>query len=112
MGGWMSKPQFSASERSRAERQQGLPMPGRSSSRAWRDPLRRRMLALADVLALVAGCIFLGVVFNPDLETAAWALLITPLWLVVAKLNGLYDRDHIALRHLTVDELPALVFWT
>ena len=31
--------------------------------------------------------------------------------MVVAKLIGLYDRDHVAIRHLTVDELPALAAW-
>jgi exopolysaccharide biosynthesis polyprenyl glycosylphosphotransferase len=30
---------------------------------------------------------------------------------VLAKLIGLYDRDHVAIRHLTVDELPALAAW-
>ena len=30
---------------------------------------------------------------------------------MLAKLIGLYDRDHVAIRHLTVDELPALAAW-
>ncbi len=30
---------------------------------------------------------------------------------MIAKLIGLYDRDHVAIRHLTVDELPALAAW-
>ena len=34
-----------------------------------------------------------------------------PLWIVIAKLLGLYDRDERALRHLTVDETPHLVLW-
>jgi exopolysaccharide biosynthesis polyprenyl glycosylphosphotransferase len=79
--------------------------------RSWRDPLRRRMLALADVLALVTGCLSLGVVFESDLEAAAWSLLFVPAWIVVAKLYGLYDRDHTALRHLTTDELPSIFLW-
>jgi FlaA1/EpsC-like NDP-sugar epimerase len=29
----------------------------------------------------------------------------------LAKLHGLYDRDHRALRHLTVDELPSIFVW-
>ncbi len=28
------------------------------------------------------------------------------MWVLWAKLIGLYDRDHVAIRHLTVDELP------
>ena len=35
-------------------------------------------------------------------------LLAVPVWIVLAKLHGLYDRDQRSLRHLTVDELPAL----
>ena len=78
----------------------------------WRDPLRRRMLALSDVLALVAGSVALGIPFDRNVERTMWALAILPLWIVSAKLYGLYDRDHIALRHLTVDELPSIFFWT
>ena len=29
----------------------------------------------------------------------------------MAKMLGLYDRDHIALRHLTADEIPTIVAW-
>jgi exopolysaccharide biosynthesis polyprenyl glycosylphosphotransferase len=46
---------------------------------------------------------------------AAGALLLVlfaPIWIVTAKLSGLYDRDHRTLRHLTVDELPWLLVWT
>ena len=41
----------------------------------------------------------------------AWSLVVLPLWIVIAKLLGLYDRDERALRHLTVDETPQLVLW-
>ena len=33
---------------------------------------------------------------------AFWALVLLPAWIVIAKLIGLYDRDHAAIRHLTV----------
>ena len=42
---------------------------------------------------------------------AIWIALAVPVWLVLAKLYGLYDNDHRALRHLTVDELPSLIAW-
>jgi exopolysaccharide biosynthesis polyprenyl glycosylphosphotransferase len=75
--------------------------------RWWRDALRRRMLALADtvsaVLAIAAAQ--LGVAGAP------WALVFLPLWLLFAKVVGLYDRDHGAIRHLTVDEVPGIVAW-
>lgn len=70
------------------------------------------MLALADVVALVVGNLSLGLAFNSDIERTVWALVILPVWLIFAKLYGLYDRDHIALRHLTVEELPSIFFWT
>ena len=38
-------------------------------------------------------------------------MLSAPIWIVTAKLAGLYDRDQRTLRHLTVDELPWLVVW-
>ena len=80
--------------------------------RGWRDPLRRRMLALADVAALVVGNLSLGLAFDSDVERTVWGLAILPVLLIFAKLYGLYDRDHTALRHLTVEELPSISFWT
>lgn len=77
----------------------------------FRDPLRRRMLALADAGAVLVGSLFLGLAFDSDIQAALWAITLVPLWLVFAKLYGLYDRDHTTLRHLTVDELPAIFFW-
>ncbi len=84
----------------------------RPAPRFWsaRDPLRRRMLALADTAtALVVSLSF--TLFGPGLQAAAVALLFVPAWIVAAKLYGLYDRDHRSLRHLTVDELPVILVW-
>jgi exopolysaccharide biosynthesis polyprenyl glycosylphosphotransferase len=38
-------------------------------------------------------------------------LVYLPIWVVVAKLCGLYDRDQRELRHLTVDDVPTLLVW-
>jgi exopolysaccharide biosynthesis polyprenyl glycosylphosphotransferase len=38
-------------------------------------------------------------------------LALAPIWVVLAKLFGLYDRDHKQIRHLTVDEVPYLALW-
>jgi exopolysaccharide biosynthesis polyprenyl glycosylphosphotransferase len=66
------------------------------------------MLAFADLVsALVAGA-----VATSSVGDAAWAGLFAPLWLVVAKLLGLYDRDHRSIRHLTIDELPGITAWS
>jgi exopolysaccharide biosynthesis polyprenyl glycosylphosphotransferase len=75
--------------------------------RFWRDALRRRLLALADLIAAVAA----SVVIASSSADAFWALALLPAWVVIAKLIGLYDRDHAAIRHLTIDELPAIAAW-
>jgi exopolysaccharide biosynthesis polyprenyl glycosylphosphotransferase len=62
---------------------------------------------VADVCAAAIGSAFL----LPSPELATWAFLFLPVWILVAKLLGLYERDHRAVRHLTVDELPSLAAW-
>ena len=75
--------------------------------RYWRDARRRRMLAVADLGAAAAASTLAGL----STEHAFWALILLPAWVVLAKLLGLYDRDHVAIRHLTVDEMPAIAAW-
>jgi len=77
-------------------------------SRWWRDRLRRRLLASADCVVSTA----IGVVVASASGVAlAWAALAIPLGLISAKLLGLYDKDHRAIRHLTVDEVPSIAAW-
>lgn len=76
----------------------------------WRDPLLPRMLAVSDALSAGLAGLAFGL-FGGGLAAAGWAVLLAPLWIVLAKLHGLYDRDHRALRHLTVDELPRIFAW-
>jgi exopolysaccharide biosynthesis polyprenyl glycosylphosphotransferase len=64
------------------------------------------MLALADVVTSVV-----AILVATSASGAGWALLTIPVWILLAKLFGLYDRDHRALRHLTIDELPSLAGW-
>jgi len=40
-----------------------------------------------------------------------WVLPTMPLWIVVAKFEGLYDADHPRIWHLTTDEVPAIFHW-
>jgi exopolysaccharide biosynthesis polyprenyl glycosylphosphotransferase len=75
--------------------------------RWWGDMLRRRILAGAD---LVAASISIALLTG-DLTGFAWAILSLPLWILGAKVFGLYDRDHQALRHSTIDELGPLAGW-
>jgi exopolysaccharide biosynthesis polyprenyl glycosylphosphotransferase len=69
--------------------------------------VRRRMLAAADILsALVAILIAAG-----SSTEALLGVATLPVWILIAKVLGLYDRDHRAVRHLTIDELPAIGAW-
>jgi exopolysaccharide biosynthesis polyprenyl glycosylphosphotransferase len=77
----------------------------------WREALLRRMLAMADAVSALTVSLSLGTVFGGRFAQLLWSALFVPVWLVLAKIHGLYDRDHRALRHLTVDELPAIFIW-
>jgi exopolysaccharide biosynthesis polyprenyl glycosylphosphotransferase len=46
---------------------------------------------------------------SANIATLFWAVLFSPIWVLVVKLHGLYDHDHRRIRHSTLDELPALV---
>ena len=75
------------------------------------EPLLRRMLAVGDVLAVAIAATIVGV-WGSGGEGALLLAFCAPIWIITAKLAGLYDRDHRTLRHLTVDELPWLLVWT
>jgi exopolysaccharide biosynthesis polyprenyl glycosylphosphotransferase len=77
----------------------------------WREALLRRMLALGDAISALLVCLSLGTVFGGQFAHMLWSALFLPVWLVLAKLHGLYDHDHRRLRHLTVDELPSIFIW-
>src|SRR5262249_3007765 len=75
--------------------------------RWWRDALRRRLLAGADLVAAT-----LTTLVAVRGSTSGLVLLAgLPIWILVAKMLGLYDRDHLALRHLTADEIPTILAW-
>jgi exopolysaccharide biosynthesis polyprenyl glycosylphosphotransferase len=40
-----------------------------------------------------------------------WGLIMLPLWVLLAKVEGLYDADHPRIWHLTTDEAPAIFHW-
>jgi exopolysaccharide biosynthesis polyprenyl glycosylphosphotransferase len=69
------------------------------------------MLAVGDTLSIAAAAVIVGF-WGSGPAAALLLVLFAPVWVVTAKLAGLYDRDHRTLRHLTVDELPWLVVWT
>jgi exopolysaccharide biosynthesis polyprenyl glycosylphosphotransferase len=75
-----------------------------------RGAMLRRLLAMGDWVALI-GSLFAvtAATSSTDVATLFWAVLFSPIWLLVVKLHGLYDNDHRRIRHSTLDELPSLV---
>jgi exopolysaccharide biosynthesis polyprenyl glycosylphosphotransferase len=74
------------------------------------ERLLRRMLAAADITAVAGAAVAVGL-WGSGPSASILLVLSAPIWIVTAKLAGLYDRDHRTLRHLTVDEVPWLIFW-
>ncbi len=70
----------------------------------------RRLLACGDWAALFGTlCVVTATTSTTDVATLFWAVLLSPTWILVVKLHGLYDNDHRRIRHSTLDELPSLV---
>jgi len=99
-------------EQPNAERPEAPPghiLPGPSGSRR-RGALLRRLLAVGDWAALmVALAIATAATAETDVATLFWAVLFSPVWILVLKFHGLYDKDHRRIRHSTLDELPSLI---
>ena len=75
-----------------------------------RDSTVRRVLALADVVAVLIGLLALAVPFDhahPG-RLFAWGLATIPAWLLVFRAYGLYDRDVRRINHSAVDDVPAI----
>src|SRR3984957_11558996 len=73
-----------------------------------RDALFRRLLVVADVVAIV-GAFLLTVGLSRRSVGLTWAAVAgVPVLVVCAKLTGLYDRDETLLRKTTLDEAPKL----
>jgi hypothetical protein len=73
-----------------------------------RDALFRRMLLVADVLAIAGAFMLMTLLSSRPLELTWLSVAGLPLLLVGAKLFGLYDRDETLLRKTTLDEVPKL----
>jgi exopolysaccharide biosynthesis polyprenyl glycosylphosphotransferase len=75
-----------------------------------RGALLRRLLASGDWVSLIGAlCLATAATSTTDVATLFWAVLFSPIWILVLKLHGLYDNDHRRIRHSTLDELPALI---
>jgi exopolysaccharide biosynthesis polyprenyl glycosylphosphotransferase len=82
----------------------------REAQRYGPEPLLRRMLATADMIAVVLAAVA-AAFWDGRRGPALVFVLAAPIWIVVAKLARLYDRDQQTMRHLTVDEVPWLLMW-
>ncbi len=72
-----------------------------------REKIYRRMLAVADLVAISA-VLFIGTTVLGDDSLTVRAIGAVALLIVVMKVAGLYDRDKHLLHKTTLDELPSL----
>jgi exopolysaccharide biosynthesis polyprenyl glycosylphosphotransferase len=83
---------------------------GHSTERGW---LMRRLLALADVTGLTVAFVLAVSLADADpvgeLTSDLWRLVIfvltLPVWVLLARLHGLYERDEERSDHSTVDDI-------
>jgi exopolysaccharide biosynthesis polyprenyl glycosylphosphotransferase len=93
----------------RTEAATRLGLTGPSGARR-RGALLRRMLASGDWLTLLATlCVVTAASPETDVGTLFWAAMVSPVWILVLKLHGLYDNDHRRIRHSTLDEISSLI---
>jgi len=84
---------------------------GSARHRGW---LVRRALLAADVTSLILAYVLAKLIVSgtpgtrPGLQFAV-LVLILPLWIVAAKLHGLYERDEEHVDHSTVDEVVGVL---
>ena len=74
-----------------------------------RDAVTRRVLALADAGAFLIGLATTAAMSETvGFEAVGWGALTLPVWIVVCKAYGLYDRDVKRIGRSTLDDLPWL----
>jgi exopolysaccharide biosynthesis polyprenyl glycosylphosphotransferase len=81
-----------------------------STSYGRRDWVLRRVLAVVDVVA-IAGALCFAFMFSPareDLSGLAVLLLPLPLWILLFRAYGLYERDVKRINHQVLDDVPNL----
>jgi exopolysaccharide biosynthesis polyprenyl glycosylphosphotransferase len=74
-----------------------------------RDVVGRLGLVAADMVAVVLSMFIVAVLPFTEAVFTAWVLAFLPLYALLAKMAGLYDRDQFVLHKTTLDEAPALV---
>jgi exopolysaccharide biosynthesis polyprenyl glycosylphosphotransferase len=71
-----------------------------------RERISRRLLAIADAVAMTVALLSIGIWQTP--ESGFATLAVVPAFIVISKLAGLYDRDDLVLSKSTLDEAPSL----
>jgi FlaA1/EpsC-like NDP-sugar epimerase len=92
------------------------PARGESPTRPWqrvvarrygiRESTERRLLAVADVIGITFALALSHLVISVHPSAFFWGLTVLPIWIIVFKAYGLYDRDLKRICHQTVDDLP------
>src|SRR3954451_19988130 len=109
----MSTPQEIAAHSEMAVPDIGLALPRSvvAERHGRRDYILRRLLVGADLCAIVVAFAVAAAVDQlpgSDMNVVLWGLVTLPMWIVVFKLYGLYDRDLKRVSHSPVDDLPWL----
>ena len=73
-----------------------------------RDAVFRRLLVVADVVAIVTAFVLTVELSRRSLALTWAGIAAVPILVVCAKVTGLYDRDETLLRKTTLDEAPKL----
>ncbi len=73
-----------------------------------REQIFRRSLVVADASAALLAS-FIAITAQTGYQLRVGYLLVLPLVVASAKLQGLYDQDELVIRKSTLDELPRLV---
>jgi exopolysaccharide biosynthesis polyprenyl glycosylphosphotransferase len=74
-----------------------------------RDRVVRLGLVGADAAAVLAATFAVTLLPFSEAELTLWVPLFLPLYALLAKMAGLYDRDQFVLHKTTLDEAPTLV---
>jgi exopolysaccharide biosynthesis polyprenyl glycosylphosphotransferase len=79
-----------------------------SAGRPNRDFVLRRILVTADLVAILAALVLTAELFavGSALAQVFWGLVSLPVFVLLFKVYGLYDRDAKRVSHSTVDDLP------
>ena len=72
-----------------------------------REGIGRLALLASDAIAVTVSLLLVAVL--TDARFTPWVAVLVPLYALVAKMAGLYDRDQFVLLKTTLDEAPTLV---